>query len=597
MDGTGLWMNNYYYRCWRDVYCKGSQNSDIKYNISQFSKLKSIEVQSAFGNRCNISQNAISNTKFGIHCNANISTSTEIWENSIITRRVHTDIGIRLNDALFLSGWTSIHNNAVSTYGTYGIHVLNNNYGHVSSNYVRVLIPYLLSLQTPFYGIRNDNCFSDIISCNTVDGISWGLSYNRNAITTSFSSIGQVSCNTTGNTQRGFQFLGSCDPTLFFGNHLFDHYDGLVLGKVGITSGEFGPQTIVANSNLPGNEYWGGDGAGTFGEYATLSINSNLLNYPFWTKSGIYHPSPNHLYGGNGYLISPSDQQNIDPFDCDANPPYCPPPPPIPASALVVDTTEASTPNREVMKMEHEKNLSTFLLLNSAYRDSSEELENFADSISGTNAGGFALVNYTVLSSDTDSLGYIPDSLKLHVAIASDLNEAIDPTTEYEGILRTINSIKLKSVGDGRFALTQEEVEALLAVAYLCPFTFGPAVYDARGLLTLINPAFNVDDEDVCEVESEERRASPNLISQPSQQAYLFPNPASSEINISLLHSENDNAVFEIYNFSGQSIIKGSVQSKAKIRIDVSAIPSGIYYIRLIINGSLVLSTKFAIIK
>lgn len=64
----------------------------------------------------------------------------------------------------------------------------------------------------------------------------------------------------------------------------------------------------------------------------------------------------------------------------------------------------------------------------------------------------------------------------------------------------------------------------------------------------------------------------------------LFPNPFKDILNIESI-SDLNNMTIEIFELSGKSIFKEIVSEKA-IKLDLSNIPSGIYYIKTVFNNS-----------
>ncbi len=60
----------------------------------------------------------------------------------------------------------------------------------------------------------------------------------------------------------------------------------------------------------------------------------------------------------------------------------------------------------------------------------------------------------------------------------------------------------------------------------------------------------------------------------------IYPNPASSNINIEF--NNNNYSILRLYNISGQMIFEKSVENKDKVHINISNIPSGVYFVKAI---------------
>ena len=79
-------------------------------------------------------------------------------------------------------------------------------------------------------------------------------------------------------------------------------------------------------------------------------------------------------------------------------------------------------------------------------------------------------------------------------------------------------------------------------------------------------------------------------------QLFIFPNPASDEVRILFSSKENEKVIYEVSDLLGRIVTKGETQSKSGFMpVDVSALPIGVYFLRVNINSSNVLSFKFTI--
>ena len=81
------------------------------------------------------------------------------------------------------------------------------------------------------YGIRADGCPKSLFDQNCVSRSQGTKQYTRGiSLADCYGNL--VSCNTTGDTEWGIQFIGACDRSLTRGNTISDHEQGLVLGEL-----------------------------------------------------------------------------------------------------------------------------------------------------------------------------------------------------------------------------------------------------------------------------------------------------------------------------------------------------------------------------
>lgn len=75
-------------------------------------------------------------------------------------------------------------------------------------------------------------------------------------------------------------------------------------------------------------------------------------------------------------------------------------------------------------------------------------------------------------------------------------------------------------------------------------------------------------------------------------QSSVFPNPASNELNIRIAENLN-NASLEVYNYTGQSVIKEAILTPEK-RINIDSLKPGYYFVR-ILNGNKESTTRILV--
>ena len=67
----------------------------------------------------------------------------------------------------------------------------------------------------------------------------------------------------------------------------------------------------------------------------------------------------------------------------------------------------------------------------------------------------------------------------------------------------------------------------------------------------------------------------------------VYPNPATSELNIDFISSVNERSLLRLYTISGQIILTREIdlfEGDNHYRMDISSVPRGMYFIELITN-------------
>ncbi|HVA99574.1 MAG TPA: T9SS type A sorting domain-containing protein, partial [Bacteroidia bacterium] len=78
-----------------------------------------------------------------------------------------------------------------------------------------------------------------------------------------------------------------------------------------------------------------------------------------------------------------------------------------------------------------------------------------------------------------------------------------------------------------------------------------------------------------------------NEINPPNLQVSIFPNPANDKINI-VYNAGTGTVNYNILNVLGQSISHGAFGNSSNNQLDVSKLPAGIYFLKLIRNNNVV---------
>jgi len=175
-------------------------------------------------------------------------------------------------------------------------------------------------------------------------------------------------------------------------------------------------------------------------------------------------------------------------------------------------------------------------------------------------------------------------------------NSAVLPAELPEINHKQMNEMILQYKENGQGSISSN-FAALFAIAQQCPYSGGPAVYQARALLEKINDTLEYYDDAVCLQSGIYRLMTTDVNSIAVAYDYkLIPNPASQQVTVALNFTNEEAVNFEIRNVLGAKINEFVIDKGIKsIVISVNNYDQGIYFIRLRKDG-LTLNTKKLIV-
>ncbi len=142
-------------------------------------------------------------------------------------------------------------------------------------------------------------------------------------------------------------------------------------------------------------------------------------------------------------------------------------------------------------------------------------------------------------------------------------------------------------------------------LAHQCPYTEGNAVYQARGLYTMINPDEIYNDDSLCPGQREERMMSAahdtsgsfnNMNSDYDIQ--LYPNPAKDYTAVYYDIPVNSQALIQIYDQLGQLVISQVLSATSnKTIISTGQLQGGVYNYRFVLNYQVIKRDKFVVVQ
>ncbi len=582
---------NSFSNCFRSVLLKGNLNSVINGNDITNNNFIAIEVKESINRTHSIINNIINPTGYGIFSNLNQQSSMDIQNNNITTVDDGRSYrwGININD-LGISCSAHVINNVILSYSTLGILSRNNSGSFYTNNAITLDHFNLPSLTKDLYGFAMENGIGNTIDCNSSTGPSYyannffGKRMRSFYLNSSTDNI--VSCNYAHESRYGFEFVGNCLTTEFYGNKMLNLYDGLLLGDYAnhITS-DIGIQGIVTGTNnSPGNYFYGRDAAGNFWHAATMTINSSPQTGSLWVNSGIYQPLTNYNSGG-GNPFQPFIASGFDPYFCincsnsggGGTSNFL-----INNENIVLNSEVGYSIDEEIIQWDKEKRLYEKLRFDSSLVDSSIVLENFMDSTQYNNKGKFGEITNDLKNIAKERELGSPEALIQSLIDNSDIrNSNIIPEADYEAVQKTINEIILNKVLRNDYEFTTSQINSIMSIANSCPYIKGTAVFQARSLANYLNGELFFDDVQLCSNLSSYRIGKPVNTSKDAS-VYISPNPVSDLLTINFLNDIESNGTLSIINSRGEIVSSQKIDSNTnQQKIDTHPLQNGIYVIRI----------------
>ena len=139
----------------------------------------------------------------------------------------------------------------------------------------------------------------------------------------------------------------------------------------------------------------------------------------------------------------------------------------------------------------------------------------------------------------------------------------------------------------------------ILAIAQQCPYAGGPAVYQARALIELVDETVNYDDDAVCLQSGIYRIMLTDVAGNPQMFDFkLIPNPASQQVTVELNFTNDDAVHFEIRNVLGAKIQDMVIDKGVKSLVfSVNHFEKGVYFVRVRKDGLTMNTKRLVIIK
>ena len=533
-----------------------------------------------------ITNDSIINHAFGYYGYQNNNCNTRIVSNHIIRTQNGNTNGTGIYLICFNgtnNGNTLIYLNTIKSLRT-GVSLMNVKGVTVNDDTI-LLRPTNLSYQLN-QGISARNCPSVKITNNIIGRENpAGIPITNQwvgGIYVASCPTSRVTCNQISKLGYGIRYdgPGSGSSTVFL-NKMSNTFTGIWLSN-GANIGFQGSPTIAQDNT------W--SGAGVIRRLYTsgpLPTDGNLSRFYYRPPaSGIYYPNPSTTSGSPSQFI-PTTILTFNPWGV-----VC-----VYAQAATSGSGQNGqiaqgqiqfSGNQSAGKWMSRESLYRILLEDSTIAIGDAVLTNFRDSANNANIGKFTA------AMRVNSLGTL--STQIAITNANSITNSIVPNDNVEQNYKSVLSIMLgHQLYGGTF--TAQELSDLRAIAQLCPFTDGNAVYIARGLLA---PIDTTDYDNPCEgdEQSNGRFGAPDLQQDSTFSFKLFPNPSNGEISLEYQIGGSETGRLEIYSAMGSFVTSAILAPGQQLQnITLPQLDAGIYLYKVTVNGEMKLADRLVIIR
>lgn len=567
-----------------------NQHSNILKNDFENCPLNAIRIQ--YFNKPNfppLSNVTIQYNKFSYTTNLFSTTTVYGYNNPYISLLIKQNefnytASQNLSQAIHLNEITNIGNPVVASIQSNtisgarrGILLTSLNNAKVQHNVITKLNTY--NSNNPLYaayGIRTRNCYNFRIQSNDVKCIVPQTQSPKNVFGISIElSQGLADCNYTENVSIGLQAAGSMPNTQFWTNSMKTHYYGIYMPGNSFLDPQFRPGSN--NTKLPADNKW-------------------LPPYQFVcrTERGV-NPAPNYYYRtGTQYVpVSGGGCNSFIPAFLNINGNFYLCPLNVNTGSgddigLFYQIAKGTAPNGDTLKWLSKNMVYNTLLSDSLYNNDTLLMQ-FRDSAAQANMG--------ILHS--------LDSVLNNASLCNQATQAtliaVSPGNNIEQNRRDVLDICIGNILNGITQPNPQQIAILQNIAQKCPYTDGAAVYYARVLLM---PYDSTEYFDECEIVSfgGERMGFFEDVNENQNNGFinteteieLFPNPAQTELNISII-GNYDNVHFYLYNVLGEVVISNKIANIGLTKINLSNVIPGIYMYSIKTNGQIVKGGKLII--
>lgn len=429
-------------------------------------------------------------------------------------------------------------------------------------------VEYTNSLSEPVqHGQRLQTVEANTISVfggsSVMNNVNISLYYGQgNGGTGTLFPTPHILCNDLSNANKGFVFENHNRPASWRGNKMEDLKMGMVLTGTASTGGVIGQQ---GDATHPIDNEWNGSWSGSnYGTWVDLGSDANSSILYLRSNAGQWYP-PNN----NGLALFPqqynSNNGNLKisssgTYSCGAEGNYTlmnSPPPPTNSSSNEPSYLSSTFAYR-------------YLAMNDSMRNGDAALQDFYNDLWGTSIDLFMQIEMKIS--------------ELKLTEAKDVLDAMSTSgfNTIEWAYYNYYQLNLKyKIEETDFV--QDDLDALRAIAGLCPGKMGSVVFQSRALYQLItSQVFNGPEE--C-VEAGARLSPPSIEKTQTSQKHnwdvsLFPNPNNGNF---MIISKDEREILEvsIRDASGRELLKKRIQTSKYYYVLDLTLSNGVYFVTI----------------
>jgi alpha-tubulin suppressor-like RCC1 family protein len=445
-------------------------------------------------------------------------------------------------------------------------------------------------------GIRLENVVEAAIIDNEVSHPSNSVNWHDHGIRVSNGNSNAIFCNHLHDIGNGLWFDGYQTTQTEVATNTFYRNGSAFL----LNWGDIGPQPISSSGYDPHDNQWTETGtwwdAGA-NRYTTNVLGTHTHTTQFRVRSSapsVYYPDENQREVGGMFVgvsvIGGSWQNSCQVFNG----------PSFKADSSEQETASAK-PYLNVIspaepKSERETNqqwlgqygLLDRLAVDEEMRSSAPELESFFTENATSNMGRLhAAVNGFRAARN----GQIEGNYGLTAM------QQVQPVNNVEQTLKQILELLYANATD-LAALSDNEIEQMREIARRCPLDCGFGVYMARAALLNVD-TFPRSYTHECELAQplEDNRSKKGPVSADGQ-FFVYPNPSNGWLTIEYQLDENETGQIEVFDLSGRSVYDSTLSSgRSTAQIRLENLQSGLYLLRIAVNGSTKLSERISVFR
>lgn len=162
-------------------------------------------------------------------------------------------------------------------------------------------------------------------------------------------------------------------------------------------------------------------------------------------------------------------------------------------------------------------------------------------------------------------------------------NQSIEAELLMEQYEKTVNTIFLNNITEGKLNLDSLQFADLLLIAGTCPKVGGAAVFKARGIVAMFSDTMFVDDDELCAQQGVQYRIGQTTTTRPEISfVRIFPNPTKNLMTVRLKLQDMEPCIIKISNTLGQIIWQGILSNPETIlNHEISSLAPGTYFVEV----------------